>query len=175
MVASESCCCLAARLGGTDRLTQLLRLVIEPGALVGGDPPGEPRLDPAKLLVQLGDRAGRPADVGADVLAADLAFDQHALGAGHRLDAGAAEMAGDRGIELQRQHRLDVAVVDHPVAKAGDPAAGDGQPLAELGMLLLHLGDARRGEPEGVAIVEGDSGRRGRADIGAGGGPLLLG
>ena len=74
------------------------------------------------------------------------------------------------GIELEGEHRLDVAVVDDAIIHAGDPAAGDGQPLAHLRVLLLHLGDARRGEAEGVAIVEGDAGRRGRADIGAGGG-----
>ncbi len=169
MVASDSCCLLAARLGGADRLAQKLGLVFQVGALVGGEAACEPRFDATQFLAHLGDRAAGLADVGGGVDAGDLALGQHAFGADHRLDAGTAEMAGDGGIELEGEHRLDVALVDDSVAQAGDPAAGDGEPLAELGVLLLNRGDARRREPEGIAIVEGDAGRGGGADIGAAG------
>ena len=50
------------------------------------------------------------ADLAAHVLAADFGVDQHAFGAGDRVDALLAEVAGERRIELEGEHRLDVVV-----------------------------------------------------------------
>ena len=96
----------------------MLGLDLEPAALVGGQAAGQPRLDPAQLFGHLRDRAAGVADAGGGVGAGDLALGQHAFGADYRLDAFAAEAAGDGGIELEGEHRFDVAVVDDPVAQA---------------------------------------------------------
>ena len=88
--------------------------------------------------------------------------------------AAAAELARAGRIQLELEPGLDVVGADDLIVHAGDPAARDGQPLAHLRVLLLQFGDSRRGEREGVAIVEGDSGRRGRRDVRARRGAALL-
>ena len=81
---------------------------------------------------------------------------------------GLAELAGQTGVELEGQHRLDPAFADQLVAQAGDAAAGDAELLACRGMLLLRGGDPLGREREGVMIVEGDAWGRGDGDSGRG-------
>ena len=126
---------------------------------------GELLLDPGEVGLEPGDVRARLPDLAAGIDAANLVLGQHAVRLQHRIRSLPAEMAGDAGIELQLKPRLDVVGADHLIMHAGDPAAGDGQRLAHRRMPLLQLGDAPRRQREGVAIVEGDARRRGRADV----------
>src|SRR3546814_10780179 len=94
----------------------------------------------------------RVADPRAGIPAADPRFCQQAFGlfdAGKRI---APEFAGDSGVELEQQLRLDLILADETIGHAGDPAARDPERLARRGMFFLHLGDAIVVETEGIEI-----------------------
>ena len=106
----RSCCSSRCRLGGRDLLAQLLRLIVEPArSSVERSRRGAAA---ASIRRELGLSSAmlRPAraDRAAGVGAGDLAFGQHAVGAGRRRRRPRGRMAGDRRIELEREHRLDV-------------------------------------------------------------------
>jgi hypothetical protein len=79
-----------------------------------------------------------------------------------------AERTGNGRIEPKREHRLDVLLIDEAVTHAGDPAFGDPELYARLGVRFLDLTEAISGEAEAVAEVERDSVSGSNVDAGSG-------
>src|SRR3546814_2686642 len=76
------------------------------------------------------------------ILAADPRLGEHAFGL---LDAGkrvAPESAGDGGVELEQELRLDLIFADQAIGHAGDAAARRAECFACPGIFFLHSGAA---------------------------------
>src|SRR3546814_18513617 len=81
-------------------------------------------------------------DLRSDILAADPRLGEHAFGL---LDAGkrvAPESAGDGGVELEQELRLDLLFADQAIGHAGDAAARRAECFACPGIFFLHSGAA---------------------------------
>src|SRR5205085_4192980 len=136
-----------------DLLAERLPLLVEAGPLRPGQIAlREPRLQALQLGLQLLETASIGLERRADIGARDRAFGQLAIGCGHGADALPAELGGDRRIDRERQHRLDILGTGGAIVDAGHPAAR-AVTGAELLMLALHSGDAVGLQAEGVAII----------------------